>query len=70
LSEGFSGKHRGAVVSISFILIGIQAPEKYNENFDVLSEGPSSGTLVPEVYFYYFHCEGERENKPLVGSGN
>jgi hypothetical protein len=27
-------------------------------------------TLVPEVYFYYFHCEGERENKPLVESGN
>jgi hypothetical protein len=23
------------------------------------------GTLVPEVYFYYFHCEGERKNKPL-----
>jgi hypothetical protein len=22
-------------------------------------------TLVPEVYFYYFHCEGERKNKPL-----
>jgi hypothetical protein len=21
-------------------------------------------TLVPEVYFYYFHCEGERKNKP------
>jgi hypothetical protein len=28
------------------------------------------GTLVPEVYFYYFHCEGERKNKPLVESGN
>jgi hypothetical protein len=27
-------------------------------------------TLVPEVYFYYFHCEGERKNKPLVQSGN
>ena len=27
-------------------------------------------TLVPEVYFYYFHCEGERENKHLVESGN
>jgi hypothetical protein len=27
-------------------------------------------TLVPEVYFYYFHCEGERKNKPLVESGN
>jgi hypothetical protein len=23
------------------------------------------GTLVPEVYFYYFHCEGRRKNKPL-----
>jgi hypothetical protein len=22
-------------------------------------------TLVPEVYFYYFYCEGERKNKPL-----
>jgi hypothetical protein len=22
-------------------------------------------TLVPEVYFYYFPCEGERKNKPL-----
>jgi hypothetical protein len=21
--------------------------------------------LVPEVYFYYFYCEGERKNKPL-----
>jgi hypothetical protein len=30
----------------------------------------SSVTLVPEVYFYYFHCEGERKNKPLVESGN
>ena len=29
-----------------------------------------SFTLVPEVYFYYFHCEGERKNKPLVESGN
>jgi hypothetical protein len=29
-----------------------------------------SHTLVPEVYFYYFHCEGERKNKPLVESGN
>jgi hypothetical protein len=28
------------------------------------------GTLVPEIYFYYFHCEGERKNKPLVESGN
>jgi hypothetical protein len=27
-------------------------------------------TLVPEVYFYYFHCEGEKKNKPLVESGN
>jgi hypothetical protein len=27
-------------------------------------------TLVPEVYFYYFHCEGEWKNKPLVESGN
>jgi hypothetical protein len=27
-------------------------------------------TLVPEVYFYYFHCEGARKNKPLVESGN
>ena len=27
-------------------------------------------TLVPEVYFYYFHCEGERKNKPLVESSN
>jgi hypothetical protein len=27
-------------------------------------------TLVPEVYFYYFHCKGERENKPLVESGH
>jgi hypothetical protein len=27
-------------------------------------------TLVPEVHFYYFHCEGERKNKPLVESGN
>jgi hypothetical protein len=27
-------------------------------------------TLVPEIYFYYFHCEGERKNKPLVESGN
>ena len=27
-------------------------------------------TLVPEVYFYYFHCEGERKNKPWVESGN
>jgi hypothetical protein len=27
-------------------------------------------TLVPEVYFYYFYCEGERKNKPLVESGN
>jgi hypothetical protein len=26
--------------------------------------------LVPEVYFYYFPCEGERKNKPLVESGN
>jgi hypothetical protein len=26
--------------------------------------------LVPEVYFYYFHCEGEMKNKPLVESGN
>jgi hypothetical protein len=24
-----------------------------------------NSTLVPEIYFYYFHCEGERENKPL-----
>jgi hypothetical protein len=22
-------------------------------------------TLVPDVYFYYFHCEGRRKNKPL-----
>jgi hypothetical protein len=29
-----------------------------------------SSTLVPEVYFYYFHCEGERKNKPLVESAN
>jgi hypothetical protein len=28
-------------------------------------QGPKTATLVPEVYFYYFHCEGERENKPL-----
>jgi hypothetical protein len=27
-------------------------------------------TLVLEVYFYYFPCEGERKNKPLVESGN
>ena len=27
-------------------------------------------TLVPEVYFYYFHCEGRRKTKPLVESGN
>ena len=27
-------------------------------------------TLVPEIYFCYFHCEGERKNKPLVESGN
>ena len=32
--------------------------------------GGVHGTLVPEVYFYYFHCEGERKNKPLVESGN
>jgi hypothetical protein len=29
-----------------------------------------NSTLVPEVYFYYFHCEGDRKNKPLVESGN
>jgi hypothetical protein len=23
-------------------------------------------TLVPEVYFYYFHCEGERKTKPWL----
>jgi hypothetical protein len=28
-------------------------------------EIPLLSTLVPEVYFYYFHCEGERKNKPL-----
>jgi hypothetical protein len=27
-------------------------------------------SCVPEVYFYYFHCEGERKIKPLVESGN
>ena len=27
-------------------------------------------TLVPEVYFYYFHCEGRRKSKPLVESSN
>jgi hypothetical protein len=30
---------------LSFGLIGIQLPEKYKENFDVSSEGPSSGGL-------------------------
>ena len=45
-----------------------------------LQESPQEGTagteprtvpvtLVPEVYFDYFHCEGERRNKPLVESG-
>jgi hypothetical protein len=33
-------------------------------------QSTSPTTLVPEVYFYYFHCEGERKNKPLVESGN
>jgi hypothetical protein len=28
----------------AFGLIGIQLPEKYKENFDVSSEGPSSGS--------------------------
>jgi hypothetical protein len=27
-------------------------------------------SCVPEVYFYYFHCEQERKIKPLVESGN
>ena len=30
-------------------------------------------TLLPwfqRFYFYYFHCEGERKNKPPVESGN
>jgi hypothetical protein len=29
----------------------------------------AAATLVPEVYFYYFHCKGERKNKPRVESG-
>jgi hypothetical protein len=27
-------------------LVGIQLPEKYKENFDVASEGPSSGVTI------------------------
>jgi hypothetical protein len=39
----------------------VQHVTQYNRN---------THTLVPEVYFYYFHCEGERKNKPLVEIGN
>ena len=28
-------------------LVGMQLPEKYKENFDVSSEGPSSGVVGP-----------------------
>jgi hypothetical protein len=27
-------------------LVGVQPPEKYKENFDVWSEGPSSGVIL------------------------
>ena len=46
---------------------------KYNSELDshfICATHCSRNTLVPEVYFYYFHCEGERKNKPLVESGN
>jgi hypothetical protein len=33
--------------------------------FGRTNTGEFLNTLVPEVYFYYFHCEGERKNKPL-----
>jgi hypothetical protein len=32
------------IISESFGLIGMQLPEKYKENFDVLSECPSLGS--------------------------
>jgi hypothetical protein len=30
-------------------LVGMQLPEKYKENFDVSSEGPSSGVSIAGV---------------------
>jgi hypothetical protein len=42
----------------------------FPDSFKISKVIPGYNTLVPEVYFYYFHCEGERKNKPLVESGN
>ena len=36
---------------------GQTGPIIYNNNFTLFRPGP---TLVPEVYFYYFHCEGRK----------
>jgi hypothetical protein len=38
-------KNYGGNTYESFGLIGIQLPEKYNENIDVSSEGPSTCTV-------------------------
>ena len=63
-------------------LVGMQLPEKYKENFDVSSEGPSSGVLTtfPQswtsraVTVYYTLCvrqdmQGRRNDVKARGGG-
>jgi hypothetical protein len=41
-------------------LVGMQLPEKYKENFDVSSEGPSSG--ITDTARSARECMGTRES--------
>ena len=54
-------------------LVGMQLPEKYKENFDVSSEGPSSGVRhlawsMPGIFLlvrltqYFIHVSSVRSN--------
>jgi hypothetical protein len=48
-------------------LVGMQLPEKYKENFDVLSEGPSSGPSHETSKFcLYFSSSSISTNESLL----
>jgi hypothetical protein len=47
----------------SFGLIGIQLPEKYKENFDVWSEGPSTCTVSVCVQLFQLRKSRIRARK-------
>jgi hypothetical protein len=52
--------------SESFGLIGIQLPEKYKENFNILSEGPLSGSFFVQGWIQQGFSRGVLGEQPSV----